>query len=210
MREEYRPSRRRIFLSRSRSSCESGSSGPKSTEQLEKLAVDDGRLRQFIDACCTMDYVQGCLYTGSPSRQTIDGCVCNGLMSTEPGKLIDSKLSFQMNHASICEITMAAFVFDAMPVNTAFQSAYIREVLHRRRSLPSRHPWSSFNSLMHAHMLQRPFETAQHMQLLSWPSYSPDMAPIQHVLDLVGRDPRPTASKDEILLRIQTIWNSLP
>ncbi|GFX47686.1 transposable element Tcb2 transposase [Trichonephila clavipes] len=28
--------------------------------------------------------------TGSPSRQTIDGCVCNGLMSTEPGKLIDA------------------------------------------------------------------------------------------------------------------------
>ncbi|GFV53751.1 uncharacterized protein TNCV_4505341 [Trichonephila clavipes] len=47
-----------------------------------------------------MDCVQGCLYTESHSRQIIDGCVCNGLMSTEPGKHIGIKLSFQMNHAS--------------------------------------------------------------------------------------------------------------
>ncbi|GFS97945.1 uncharacterized protein TNCV_2018831 [Trichonephila clavipes] len=64
-----------------------------------------------------------CLYTGSPSLQTIDGCVCNGLMSTEPGKLISTKLSFQMNYASICWTMMAAFVLDVMPVNAVFQSA---------------------------------------------------------------------------------------
>ncbi|GFU87103.1 transposable element Tcb2 transposase [Trichonephila clavipes] len=36
--------------------------------------------------------------------------------------------------------------------------------------------------------------------------------PIEHTYDLVGlaRDPRPAASKDELLLRIQVIWNSLP
>ncbi|PRD31046.1 UNVERIFIED_CONTAM: hypothetical protein NCL1_24552 [Trichonephila clavipes] len=67
-----------------------------------------------------MDCVQGCLYSGSPSRQTINGCVCNALMSTEPGKLIDTKLSFQVYHASICGTMMAAFVLDAMPVNAAF------------------------------------------------------------------------------------------
>ncbi|GFW20402.1 HTH_Tnp_Tc3_2 domain-containing protein [Trichonephila clavipes] len=34
------------------------------------------------------------------SRQIIVGCVCNGLMSTEPSdKLISTKMSFQMNHA---------------------------------------------------------------------------------------------------------------
>ncbi|GFT45077.1 transposable element Tcb1 transposase [Trichonephila clavipes] len=57
-----------------------------------------------------MDCVQGCLYTGSPSWQTINGCVCNGLMSTVAGKLIITKLSFQMNHPSICGTMMAAFV----------------------------------------------------------------------------------------------------
>ncbi|GFW13240.1 uncharacterized protein TNCV_4121382 [Trichonephila clavipes] len=64
--------------------------------------------------------VQGCLYTGYPSRQTINGCVCNSLMSTS---LIGTNLSFQRNHASICRTMMAAFVLDTMPVNTAFQSA---------------------------------------------------------------------------------------
>ncbi|GFV52439.1 transposable element Tcb1 transposase [Trichonephila clavipes] len=52
------------------------------------------------------------------------------------------------------------------------------------------------------------------MEFLPWPAYSPDMSSIAHVWDLVGRrlvrDPHPAASKDELLLRIQAIWNSLP
>ena len=52
------------------------------------------------------------------------------------------------------------------------------------------------------------------MQILPWPSYSPDMSLTEHVSDLVGwclaHDPRPLASKDELWLRIRAIWNSLP
>ncbi|GFX37715.1 HTH_Tnp_Tc3_2 domain-containing protein [Trichonephila clavipes] len=69
------------------------------------------------------------LYTGSLSRQTINGCICNWLMSTEPGKLIGTKLSFQMNHASICGTMMAAFVLDATPVNAVFQSALSNDIV---------------------------------------------------------------------------------
>ncbi|GFV30269.1 transposable element Tcb1 transposase [Trichonephila clavipes] len=40
------------------------------------------------------------------------------------------------------------------------------------------------------------------------------MSPIEHVWNLIGRrltrDPRPATSKDELLLPIQSIWNSLP
>ncbi|GFW49389.1 transposable element Tcb2 transposase [Trichonephila clavipes] len=74
----------------------------------------------------------------------------------------------------------------------------------------------SFSRVMHATccITVRDFCSAQHMQLLPWPADSPDMSPIEHVWDLVGRrlarDPRPEASKDELLLRIQSIWNSLP
>ncbi|GFY12303.1 uncharacterized protein TNCV_284061 [Trichonephila clavipes] len=68
-----------------------------------------------------MDCVQGRLYTGSVLWQTIDDCVSNGLMSTEPSKLIGTKMSFQMNHDSICENMMTAFVLYAMPVNATFQ-----------------------------------------------------------------------------------------
>ncbi|GFV11553.1 hypothetical protein TNCV_975451 [Trichonephila clavipes] len=43
----------------------------------------------------------------------------------------------------------------------------------------------------------------------SWPDYSPDMSPIEHVWDLGSRrlalDPRPAALIDELLLRIQAI-----
>ncbi|PRD29174.1 UNVERIFIED_CONTAM: Transposable element Tcb1 transposase [Trichonephila clavipes] len=52
------------------------------------------------------------------------------------------------------------------------------------------------------------------MQLLPWHAYSPDTSSIEHVWDLVGcclaHDPCPASSKDELLLRIQAIWNSLP
>ncbi|GFX17109.1 uncharacterized protein TNCV_4266351 [Trichonephila clavipes] len=68
-------------------------------------------------------------HNGSPSRETVDCCVCNGLMSSEPGKLIGTKLPFQMNHASICETMMTAFVLDGMPVNAAFQSALSNDIL---------------------------------------------------------------------------------
>ncbi|GFS79548.1 hypothetical protein TNCV_2370551 [Trichonephila clavipes] len=49
--------------------------------------------------------------------------------------------------------------------------------------------------------------SAQHMKLPSWPTFSLDMSLIEHVWGLVGRrlarDPRPAASKDELLLQIQ-------
>ena len=54
-------------------------------------------------------------------------CVCNGLMSTDPGKLIGTKLSFQINHVSISETMKAAFVLDAMPVSAAFQCTFLND-----------------------------------------------------------------------------------
>ena len=50
-------------------------------------------------------------------------------MSIEPGKLFGTKLSFQMNIASICGIMMDAFVLDAVPVNAAFQSALSNDIV---------------------------------------------------------------------------------
>ncbi|GFT78089.1 transposable element Tc1 transposase [Trichonephila clavipes] len=70
------------------------------------------------------------------------------------------------------------------------------------------------NARPHVAKTVRDFCSAQHMQLIPWPDYSPDMSPTEHVWNLVGwrlaRDPRPAASKDELLLSIQAIWNSLP
>ncbi|GFV02029.1 transposable element Tc1 transposase [Trichonephila clavipes] len=70
---------------------------------------------------------------------------------------------------------------------------------------------------MHVHMsprLSNPYLDSQQVQLLPWPAYSPDMSPNEHEWDIVGRriarDLRPVASTDELWLRIQTIWNTLP
>ncbi|GFW28284.1 transposable element Tcb2 transposase [Trichonephila clavipes] len=70
------------------------------------------------------------------------------------------------------------------------------------------------NARPHVAKTVQDFCSAQHMQLFPWPAYSLDISPIEHVWDLDGRrlahDPCSAASKDELLLRIQAIRNSLP
>ncbi|GFS65273.1 uncharacterized protein TNCV_2451151 [Trichonephila clavipes] len=65
---------------------------------------------------------------------------------------------------------------------------------------------------MHAHMLQRLFETSVQPNTCNF--FLGLLMPVEHVWNLVGRrftrDLHPAASKDELLLRIQAIWNSLP
>ncbi|GFU60483.1 transposable element Tc1 transposase [Trichonephila clavipes] len=70
--------------------------------------------------------------------------------------------------------------------------------------LTTNHRWPRLHWQDNAHpnvaKTVRDFCSAQHMQRLPWPAYSPDMSPIEHVWDLVGRrfarDLRPAASKD--------------
>ncbi|GFV59714.1 uncharacterized protein TNCV_1907851 [Trichonephila clavipes] len=48
----------------------------------------------------------------------------------------------------------------------------------------------SFSRKVHAHMLQRLFETSVQPNTCNfflWPSYSPDMSPIEHAWDLIER-----------------------
>ncbi|GFV01389.1 transposable element Tcb1 transposase [Trichonephila clavipes] len=56
------------------------------------------------------------------------------------------------------------------------------------------------NARLHVAKTVRDFRSTQHMQLLPWPAYLPDMSPIEHVWDLVGRrlarGPLPVTSKD--------------
>ncbi|PRD33239.1 UNVERIFIED_CONTAM: hypothetical protein NCL1_18059 [Trichonephila clavipes] len=127
MRKDYRPSRRRIFLSHNRSSC----AVKQFHSDVSWEAVDDRRCGQrvMIDICSAWFLNHRTAAFRQSAARSIDGCVCNGLMSAELGKLIVTKLSFQMNHASICETIMAAFVLDAMLVNVAFQSALSEDIV---------------------------------------------------------------------------------
>ncbi|GFT47106.1 hypothetical protein TNCV_3747551 [Trichonephila clavipes] len=57
----------------------------------------------------------------------------------------------------------------------------------RSRSLPSRYQWrpqgifQQDNARPHVAKTIRDFCSAQHMQLLPWPAYLPDMSPFEHV-----------------------------
>ncbi|GFW20219.1 hypothetical protein TNCV_1855431 [Trichonephila clavipes] len=119
---------------------------------------------------------------------------------------------------------MAAFVLDAMPVSAAFQKALWNDIVVQHPELwfglqflimddPICNEFREDNARPHVANTVRNFCSAQYMQLLNWPAYSPDISPIEHVWDLVGRhftrDPRPAASKGELLVRIHAIWNSL-
>ncbi|GFX06070.1 hypothetical protein TNCV_446451 [Trichonephila clavipes] len=85
------------------------------------------------------------------------------------------------------------------------RSDYVRQVASENNNNELR----QYNVLPHVAKTVLDFCSAQSMQLLPWPAYSPDMSPNEHVWDLVGRrlarDPRPAASKDELLLHIQVI-----
>ncbi|GFV47308.1 uncharacterized protein TNCV_4829641 [Trichonephila clavipes] len=71
----------------------------------------------------------------------------------------------------------------------------------------------SFSRIMHAHMLQRLLEISVQPNTCNF-FLGLLIRRTEHVWDVVGRrlarDPRPAASKDELLLRVQAIWNSLP
>ncbi|GFU52126.1 uncharacterized protein TNCV_4958581 [Trichonephila clavipes] len=92
MGEDYRPSRSRIFLSRNRSSCAVEQfHSDASLEVVNRRAPKNwktGGGRQKALSISRRLLHRGLLAsdTGSPSRQTIDGYVSNGLMSTEPGQ----------------------------------------------------------------------------------------------------------------------------
>ncbi|GFU72656.1 transposable element Tc1 transposase [Trichonephila clavipes] len=181
-----------------------------------------------------------------PSRQTIDDCVCNWLMSTQPGKLIGNKCfldesRFKLwNHdgrirviryaGELCfsecvierhsDLTPAVIVWGAISYHERSNLLRIEGNLKSNRYVVEvRQPevvpvlqgmpgaiFQQDKTRPHFAKTARVFCSAHHMQLLSWSAYSPDMSPIEQVWDLVGRcltrDPRPAASKDELLLRI--------
>ncbi|GFV46819.1 transposable element Tc1 transposase [Trichonephila clavipes] len=82
----------------------------------------------------------------------------------------------------------------------------------RRRLLQRGAVFQQDNARPHVAKTVKSYLDSQQVQLLPWPAYSPDMSPIEHEWDIVGRRIArdPVASTDELWLRIQTIWNTLP
>ena len=58
-------------------------------------------------------------------------------MTTEPGKLNDTKVSFQMNHASISGTLMATYMVDTVPINAVFQSVLSNNIVAKHQYMVS-------------------------------------------------------------------------
>ncbi|GFX77965.1 transposable element Tc1 transposase [Trichonephila clavipes] len=116
----------------------------KNIEQLDKLAVDDGRrfaarwstaagvlsrLRLLVDVCCTVDCVQGCLFTGSPFETNHQQLRLQWAHEHRARQADWHQIvSFLMNPASIYSTMMSAFVLDTMPVKATFQSKLSKDL----------------------------------------------------------------------------------
>ncbi|GFU69121.1 transposable element Tc1 transposase [Trichonephila clavipes] len=140
-------------------------------------------------------FAQGFLYTGFLSRKTIATCGYNGSMCIGAGVLIGSRSSFLTNTASICGTMMAEFVSGTMPPQD----------LPFLQGLPGA-VFQQDNARPHVAKTLKSYLDSQQVQLLPWPAFSPDMSPIEHVWDIVGRrlarDLPPVVSTDELWLRI--------
>ncbi|PRD31883.1 UNVERIFIED_CONTAM: hypothetical protein NCL1_22135 [Trichonephila clavipes] len=95
--------------------------------------------------------------------------------------------------------------FRIMDDPICYELRYVREVLQPEvvPFLQGIHGaiFQQDNARPHDAKTVRDFCSAQHMQLLPLPAYSPNTSPVEHVRDLVGRrlasDPRPAALKDD-------------
>ncbi|UYV65644.1 hypothetical protein LAZ67_3004944 [Cordylochernes scorpioides] len=92
---------------------------------------------------------------------------------------------------------------------------YIDDVL-RRVTLPYLHGlpnalYQQDNARQHTARISQ--QALQDVQMLSWPPYSPDLSPIEHVWDIIGRRlhalPQPR-SEDELWQMVEREWRAIP
>ncbi|GFW33960.1 hypothetical protein TNCV_286441 [Trichonephila clavipes] len=120
-----------------------------------RLKVHNCRLRQCVDVCCTVDCVQGYLYTGSLSRRYagerfLPECVIKQHGGLTPGITLLGAIS---NHG---RSHLLRFEGNLNSIR------YAHEVLHNPQSFPSFNASIdlSLSRIMYAHMLQRLLETS--------------------------------------------------
>ncbi|GFX40453.1 transposable element Tcb1 transposase [Trichonephila clavipes] len=142
---------------------------------------------------------------GSLSRQTIDVCVCNELRAwpADWHQVVFSDGSrFNLRDHNGC-IRVRCY---------AGEHCLPECVIERHSGLTP--GVMQDNARPHVAKTVRDFCSAQHRQLLPWVCFLPNISPIEHVWDLVGRriarDPCPAVLKDELFLRLQAIWSFLP
>ena len=96
---------------------------------------------------------------------------------------------------------------------------YVYEIL-RRHVLPYAAAIGDFfvlqhdNARPHTDRLVENMLEAETIQRVDWPACSPDVNPIEHVWDMLGRRiaarPRPPFTLQELEIALLEVWNSIP
>lgn len=70
------------------------------------------------------------------------------------------------------------------------------------------------NARPHMANITRRFLEEAELQILPWPARSPDLSPIEHVWDMIGRRlrnlPRPPDNLDDLRHQVQVAWDEIP
>ncbi|GFW40336.1 uncharacterized protein TNCV_1018941 [Trichonephila clavipes] len=191
--KDYRPSRRRIFLMRNKSLCAVEQfHSDVSLEVVERRALKNSMNWQWMtEGDVSVRRLTPATHGGSPSRQTIDGCVRNGLMSTQPNKLIGHQVVFSdESHFKLWDhdgrIRVRCYAGErylpecVIERHSSLTPGVMPEVVPFLQSI-SGAIFQQDNARPHVAKSVRDFCSSQHMQLLPWPAYSSDMSPIEHV-----------------------------
>ncbi|GFW66887.1 transposable element Tcb2 transposase [Trichonephila clavipes] len=84
----------------------------------------------------------------------------------------------------------------------------------RERSQYRRAGWMDDNARPHRARLVENMLEAETIQRMEWPAFSPDLNPIEHVWDMLGRRiaarPRPPATVRDLEIALLEEWNSIP
>ncbi|GFW49566.1 transposable element Tcb1 transposase [Trichonephila clavipes] len=194
----------RIFLSRNKSSCaveqfHSDASlevvdrrAPNNLKNWQCTTEEESRFNLWgYDGCIRVRHyvVERCL----------PECIIELHSGLKPGVMVWCAISYHGRLRIKGNINSNRYVHEVLqPEVVPFLQGILGAIFQQENARP------------HIAKTVRDFCSAQHLQLLPWHVYSPDMSPLEHEWDLVGRRLlwRPAVSKDELLLRIQAIWNS--
>ncbi|GFV97907.1 transposable element Tcb1 transposase [Trichonephila clavipes] len=124
------------------------------------------------------------------------------LMSTEPGKLISTKLSFQqMNHASICGTILVGRCLPEC-------------VIERHRGLTPAVMLCLVENSNQLFIIVERFFVNHQIELLPWPAHSPDLSPIENMWPMVVQRltqiTPPAATPDQLWQCVEAAWSALP
>ncbi|UYV82173.1 hypothetical protein LAZ67_21001252 [Cordylochernes scorpioides] len=135
-----------------------------------------------------------------------------------PGQRVDPGLTVK-HHTGPQQGVMvwgAISVYSRTPLvvnpGTLTAQRYVDDIL-RPVLLPflSHHPGLTFQQdNARPHTARVTMDCLQSCRTLPWPARSPDISPIEHIWDVMGRDLQPSRNVDYLARQLETIWQEIP